>query len=338
MLEVADEAVATSSTRVRHWRAGGTEVHHLIDPDTNRPGGDGLVSVTVVSSDPAWAEVWSKVLFLEGRTRSPASPRHRACAHCGCATTRPSARAARSAQRSFGDDHELEPDRQHSFRTLAWVDRPARQCRCCRRELVRDEMVAPSVRNRYFPWITGRALGIGAYPSLCALVILGTWSATRGACGKRSSTARPASRTCCPRGGDRPAHRRPPQRTRDGLLRRSRLVGCAHSREVALPHAAGRVGVVGFWAMVLLTVSAGLAGRGTAHWLWLHRFAALSFVSVWLHGVWSGTDTWRLRILYLGDRGRDRGAGADPGAGKDSGRPGRAFRRRQLRTSVRAEV
>lgn len=67
VLEVSDEAVATSSTRVRHWRVGEEEVHHLIDPVTNRPGGEGLLSVTVVSSDPAWAEVWSKVLFLQGR-------------------------------------------------------------------------------------------------------------------------------------------------------------------------------------------------------------------------------------------------------------------------------
>lgn len=67
VLEVSDEAVATSSTRVRHWRVGEEEVHHLIDPTTNRPGGAGLLSVTVVSSDPAWAEVWSKVLFLQGK-------------------------------------------------------------------------------------------------------------------------------------------------------------------------------------------------------------------------------------------------------------------------------
>ena len=41
-------------------------MHHLIDPRTSRPGGDGLSAVTVVGSDPAIAEVWSKALFLEG--------------------------------------------------------------------------------------------------------------------------------------------------------------------------------------------------------------------------------------------------------------------------------
>jgi thiamine biosynthesis lipoprotein len=41
-------------------------VHHLIDPGTGQPGGGGLLSVTVAGGDPAWAEVWSKALFLAG--------------------------------------------------------------------------------------------------------------------------------------------------------------------------------------------------------------------------------------------------------------------------------
>ena len=42
-------------------------VHHLIDPRTGEPGGDGLRAVTVTADDPAWAEVWSKALFVEGQ-------------------------------------------------------------------------------------------------------------------------------------------------------------------------------------------------------------------------------------------------------------------------------
>jgi thiamine biosynthesis lipoprotein len=61
-------AVATSSVRRARWHApDGREVHHLIDPRTGEPGGDGLLAVTVCGTDPAWAEVWSKSLFLEGR-------------------------------------------------------------------------------------------------------------------------------------------------------------------------------------------------------------------------------------------------------------------------------
>ena len=66
VLGVSDRAVATSSTRLRHWRSGTTPVHHLIDPRTGQPGGDGLSAVTVMDADPAKAEVWTKVLFLEG--------------------------------------------------------------------------------------------------------------------------------------------------------------------------------------------------------------------------------------------------------------------------------
>jgi thiamine biosynthesis lipoprotein len=60
------EAVATSSMRINQWRIGGRDVHHLVNPATGEPGGSGLLSVTVAGPDPAWAEVWSKVLFLAG--------------------------------------------------------------------------------------------------------------------------------------------------------------------------------------------------------------------------------------------------------------------------------
>ncbi len=66
VLAIRDAACATSSIRVRRWRAGGMAVHHLIDPRTGTPGGRGLTAVTVVAEDPADAEVTSKVLFLSG--------------------------------------------------------------------------------------------------------------------------------------------------------------------------------------------------------------------------------------------------------------------------------
>ncbi len=60
-------AVATSSVRVRHWRGpDGSAVHHIIDPGTGEPARTGLIAVTVAAPDPAWAEVWSKALFLAG--------------------------------------------------------------------------------------------------------------------------------------------------------------------------------------------------------------------------------------------------------------------------------
>lgn len=66
VLEVSNEAVTTSSVRLRHWQVGDQSLHHIIDPSTGRPGGDGLLAVTTVHPDPAMAEVWAKVLFLSG--------------------------------------------------------------------------------------------------------------------------------------------------------------------------------------------------------------------------------------------------------------------------------
>ena len=60
-------AIATSSIRRARWVAGdGRPVHHLIDPRTGEPGGDGLAAVTVAGPDPAWAEIWTKSLFVAG--------------------------------------------------------------------------------------------------------------------------------------------------------------------------------------------------------------------------------------------------------------------------------
>jgi len=70
VIEIPGGAVVTSSTSVRHWTSpDGDPVHHLIDPVTGAPGGGGLRAVTLHGTDPAWAEVWSKALFLAGPGR-----------------------------------------------------------------------------------------------------------------------------------------------------------------------------------------------------------------------------------------------------------------------------
>jgi thiamine biosynthesis lipoprotein len=66
VLAVTDLACATTSTRIRRWRAGGTDVHHIIDPRTGRPADGKLASVTVLDPDPGRAEVCSKTLLLRG--------------------------------------------------------------------------------------------------------------------------------------------------------------------------------------------------------------------------------------------------------------------------------
>lgn len=67
VVALTDAACATSSVRLRRWRCAGSRVHHLIDPRSGRPGGRGLLAVTVIGPDPVDAEVLSKTLFLEGR-------------------------------------------------------------------------------------------------------------------------------------------------------------------------------------------------------------------------------------------------------------------------------
>jgi thiamine biosynthesis lipoprotein len=86
VLGLRDRACTTSSVRVRRWRAGGRTVHHLIDPRDGRPGGHGLLSVTVVGTDAALSEVLSKALFLAGRRRVAGEAARRGVAACWVAT------------------------------------------------------------------------------------------------------------------------------------------------------------------------------------------------------------------------------------------------------------
>jgi thiamine biosynthesis lipoprotein len=68
VLRLNNQAVATSSVRVRSWLVDGEMVHHLVDPRTRRPAQSHLRAVSVVHPDPALAEVWSKSLFIAGRS------------------------------------------------------------------------------------------------------------------------------------------------------------------------------------------------------------------------------------------------------------------------------
>jgi thiamine biosynthesis lipoprotein len=80
VINVKNLAVATSSVGVHAWLMDRRPVHHLLDPATGEPGGNGLLAVTVAAADPAWAEVWSKSLFLAGRAGIAAVARARGIA------------------------------------------------------------------------------------------------------------------------------------------------------------------------------------------------------------------------------------------------------------------
>lgn len=61
------------------------------------------------------------------------------------------------------------------------------------------------------------------------------------------------------------------------------------------------LGQIGMWAGLAAGLTALLAG-GAARRIWwpVHKVAAVSFVLVWLHGVFAGSDSPALRGLYYG--------------------------------------
>jgi thiamine biosynthesis lipoprotein len=66
VVRLAAGALATSGTSRRHWRSGGREVHHLLDPQTGRSAESGLWSATAVADTCQAAEVAATVAFLLG--------------------------------------------------------------------------------------------------------------------------------------------------------------------------------------------------------------------------------------------------------------------------------
>ena len=59
-------AVATSTTTLRAWKAGGKVAHHLIDPRTGEPSEGEFAYATVTASTILEADLVAKLLILEG--------------------------------------------------------------------------------------------------------------------------------------------------------------------------------------------------------------------------------------------------------------------------------
>ena len=162
-------------------------------------------------------------------------------------------------------------------------------------------MFAPTLHSKYFPWITGRALGIAGYLSLCALVAMGIW-------------IRHPARLRWPI-----VHSETRLRLHSTLATATIALVAGHLVSLASDKYAGvgwvgafvpglskyrtfavSLGVIALFFMVLLSVTARTAGRrGSRHWHLYHRFATGTFVLIWFHGVLAGTDTAALRILYV---------------------------------------
>ncbi len=172
---------------------------------------------------------------------------------------------------------------------------------CAGAGFVLGDLLTPLSHNRMLPWIIARATGIGAFVALTLLTLLGLLF------------RRPA----------RPAGRLHPE----SILRFHVALGpavmalvIAHVASLLADRYAGvgwaalvlpvsatyrpgavTYGMVAAWLVVLVVVTAALAGRGPvgSRWAVLHRLAYPAFVLTWLHGVLAGSDTPTLRILYV---------------------------------------
>lgn len=66
-VHLAGGGIATSGTLQRAWRsADGARVHHLLNPATGAPVDHAVREATVVAGTAAWAEVWTKAVFVRG--------------------------------------------------------------------------------------------------------------------------------------------------------------------------------------------------------------------------------------------------------------------------------
>jgi thiamine biosynthesis lipoprotein len=63
---LTDGGLATSSTRARRWRRGGSELHHLIDPATGNPAAGPWRTVSVVAETCTLANTASTAAIIAG--------------------------------------------------------------------------------------------------------------------------------------------------------------------------------------------------------------------------------------------------------------------------------
>jgi hypothetical protein len=157
--------------------------------------------------------------------------------------------------------------------------------------------------DRNAPWIIGRAAGLSSYVLLVLLVAMGLVLSHPG----RARIRRPSAATRI--------------RLHVSLAAFTLVLVVLHVVVLATDSYAGvgwrgtfvplgssyrpvpvTLGVLGLYAGLLAGVTATLSGRRFVARIWwpIHKVSTLSFLLVWVHGVYAGVDSAPLLWLYLG--------------------------------------